>query len=227
MDWASVKSVTIPEGDVQSVAIGGVTVWTKPSPLPYDAEVEYIESTGTQYIDTGVKQASDIEVLIGYRPVGSTVGWGTYFGCGYDDKSSNNILVRHYTTTASNLNPWFGNSNYQECQITVNTSSRIVARLKYGSCTVDGQTRAITSSAANLKTAYNMYLFSANKDNAPWRSQPCRIYALKVWKSGVPVRDYIPCRIGQTGYLFDLVSGQLFGNAGTGAFVIGPDKTGA
>ena len=27
------------------------------------------------------------------------------------------------------------------------------------------------------------------------------------------------------GYLFDRVSGQLFGNAGTGAFTIGPDKT--
>lgn len=43
--------------------------------------------------------------------------------------------------------------------------------------------------------------------------------------NGVLVRDYIPVRVGQTGYLFDNVSKQLFGNAGTGAFVIGPDKT--
>lgn len=27
------------------------------------------------------------------------------------------------------------------------------------------------------------------------------------------------------GYMYDRVSGELFGNAGTGAFVIGPDKT--
>ena len=33
MNFAGVQSVTIPEGDVRSIAIGGVTVWTKPNPL--------------------------------------------------------------------------------------------------------------------------------------------------------------------------------------------------
>ena len=41
-------------------------------------------------------------------------------------------------------------------------------------------------------------------------------------------RDFIPVRVGSganaVGYMYDRVSGQLFGNAGTGAFVIGPDK---
>ena len=41
-----------------------------------------------------------------------------------------------------------------------------------------------------------------------------------------PVRDLVPVRVGQVGYLFDRVSGELFGNAGTGAFVVGPDKNG-
>lgn len=36
--------------------------------------------------------------------------------------------------------------------------------------------------------------------------------------------DFIPVRKGNVGYMFDRVSGQLFGNAGTGAFIIGPDK---
>lgn len=38
MNFAGVQSITIPEGDVRSVAIGGVIVWTKPNPLPYVAE---------------------------------------------------------------------------------------------------------------------------------------------------------------------------------------------
>ena len=38
------------------------------------------------------------------------------------------------------------------------------------------------------------------------------------------IRDFIPVRVGSTGYLYDKVSGQLFGNAGTGDFVLGPDK---
>ena len=36
----------------------------------------------------------------------------------------------------------------------------------------------------------------------------------------------IPVRKDGVGYMYDKISGQLFGNAaGTGAFVIGPDKT--
>ena len=43
-------------------------------------------------------------------------------------------------------------------------------------------------------------------------------------------RDFIPVRftneLGETeGAMFDRVSGQLFRNDGTGAFIIGPDKT--
>jgi hypothetical protein len=34
----------------------------------------------------------------------------------------------------------------------------------------------------------------------------------------------IPVRIGTTGYMYDRVSGQLFGNAGTDDFILGNDK---
>ena len=42
---------------------------------------------------------------------------------------------------------------------------------------------------------------------------------------GVSIFDFIPVRVGSIGYMYDRVSGQLFGNSGTGAFIIGPDKT--
>ena len=51
-----------------------------------------------------------------------------------------------------------------------------------------------------------------------------RIYYVRI--SGVC--DFIPVRVGSganaVGYLYDRVSGELFGNMGSGAFVIGPDK---
>ena len=37
------------------------------------------------------------------------------------------------------------------------------------------------------------------------------------------VLDLIPVRKGNIGYMYDRVSGQLFGNQGTGAFIIGND----
>jgi hypothetical protein len=36
--------------------------------------------------------------------------------------------------------------------------------------------------------------------------------------------DLVPVRIGNVGYMYDKVSGKLFGNAGTGNFILGPDK---
>ena len=57
-----------------------------------------------------------------------------------------------------------------------------------------------------------------------------RLYYLKMSKDGSSVRDFIPVRFTNSlgvseGAMYDRVSGQLFRNAGTGAFVIGPDKT--
>ena len=52
MDFASIKQITIPEGDVKQIAIGGDIVWKK---RPNQSEVQYIEKTGTteSYFNTG------------------------------------------------------------------------------------------------------------------------------------------------------------------------------
>ena len=42
--------------------------------------------------------------------------------------------------------------------------------------------------------------------------------------NGVVLADMIPVRVGSVGYMYDRVSGQLFGNDGTGDFIVGPDK---
>lgn len=50
-----------------------------------------------------------------------------------------------------------------------------------------------------------------------------RLYSASISLGGNLVRDMIPARAGQVGYLYDKVSGQLFANQGTGNFVLGPD----
>jgi hypothetical protein len=53
-----------------------------------------------------------------------------------------------------------------------------------------------------------------------------RIYWAKYWEAGVLMRDFIPVRKGSTGYMYDRVSGHLFGNeASTGDFILGNDIT--
>lgn len=50
-----------------------------------------------------------------------------------------------------------------------------------------------------------------------------RIYYMKIYENSVLIRDFIPVRKDGIGYMYDRVSGQLFGNAGTGSFILGPD----
>lgn len=54
-----------------------------------------------------------------------------------------------------------------------------------------------------------------------------RISNVRISKGSEIVRDFIPVRIGTTGYMYDKVSRQLFANAGTGRFVLGNDVANA
>lgn len=50
-----------------------------------------------------------------------------------------------------------------------------------------------------------------------------RFWGGQIWEGTTLVRDFVPCRIGTTGYLYDRVSQTLFDNIGTGDFTLGPD----
>jgi len=54
MDFANVKQLVIGSKEVDTLYIGGREVWKKPSPLPYDSEVEYLGCSGQQYVETGL-----------------------------------------------------------------------------------------------------------------------------------------------------------------------------
>lgn len=50
-----------------------------------------------------------------------------------------------------------------------------------------------------------------------------KLYTARYWQNGSLVRDFVPVAIGDTGFLWDTVSGGLLGNSGTGAFGVGPE----
>ena len=52
IDFANVKSIFIPEGEVLNIKRGAELLWQNVV-APLYTELEYIESTGTQWIDTG------------------------------------------------------------------------------------------------------------------------------------------------------------------------------
>lgn len=86
--------------------------------------------------------------------------------------------------------------------------------------------RAIQTFAANYNTAETtITLFAEHRQTRYYNCLKGKIMAFSIGfnSDANNIIDFIPVRVGQVGYLYDRVSGQLFGNSGTGAFIVGPD----
>lgn len=70
-----------------------------------------------------------------------------------------------------------------------------------------------------VPSPYPIRLFGYNSVNRAY----CKIYNFILRENNKSVLDMIPVRVGGEGFMYDRVSGKLFGNAGTGRFILGPD----
>lgn len=90
---------------------------------------------------------------------------------------------------------------------------------------IDNSINLVTGTST-FSTDINFYLLALNVYNTPALANTApgaRIKQSKIYISNVLVRDFIPVRVGSVGYLYDRVSKRLFGNKGTGNFVLGQD----
>ena len=190
--------------------------------LPYDAEVEYLESTGEQWIDTGVVPTlySKSEVVAKFTSISSSQICGAYWEgtnnafdvCGVANGS---WFMRALTSGSPIPSGWTANTN----------KHTFVSDAQTNTMSVDGV--SITRSAVAIGIPVSVYLFSRHeRSTGSSVTYPClmQIFRVKFWDNGTLVRDFIPVRIGTEGAMYDRVSNQLFRNQGAGAFVIGPDK---
>ena len=187
--------------------------------LPYDAEVEFLESTGTQWIDTGYSfnSATDKVELV-FELLTTTPDYKWVFGA-YDATGNQYRLAigRGWGTNRKTFG-YGATTSYINDNLYYNGPHNYVANTSGAG--IDGTTLV---AFANFSTESNIILFSIPLDLTGYCSNS-RIWSYKHYRNGVLVRDLIPVRKGTVGYLYDRVSGKLFGSAGTGDFVLGPDK---
>lgn len=193
----------------------------------FDSRVEYLESTGTQYIKTGFTITDTTSyngrimptalpfnsAMFGYRFVNSATAYGNMRFCFiYSDGriGLRNGLDVQNSTMAVVVGSLY-NIEVDNQSVRLNDSVWINADNKKVGMTPPGEA----------------WLFSVNCTgyyNLDVEHPVCmRLYSWQIFDNGVLVRDFIPVRVGNIGYMFDAVSGKLFGNAGTGNFILGPD----
>lgn len=187
----------------------------------YEAEVEYLESDGNSFIDTGLKASSELGIFAHIQ--NSQNVKAMLFGGGDGIINKEFAFLGYSSDETSQYR--FGTSYIENAKLDAdiiyefdNTQSHNI--MKVGNLTY-------TAPDGTFESSFNLILFGVNRKDVPNKSTGVRIYDFKIYQNFTLVRDFIPVRIGNVGYMYDKVSKQLFANKGTGNFVLGNDVSNA
>ena len=186
-------------------------------------EVEYIESTGTQWIDTGVIFNHGIKITAQMGFV-EKVNSKTLFGVRLDTGATR-FLVTYYQ--GLDFAYWSDYEPFQpDVDILYNITFDSSKPLKY-ICGVDNQTweRGINQELISDITGY-IFAYHRKSDNSPQGMSKSYFKSMKIENSnGEKLFDAIPCYRKSDGEIgiYDTVSKQFLTNQGTGSFLKGED----
>ena len=180
--------------------------------------LEYIESTGTQYIDTGFKPNNNTRVVLDFEP---TVAYSSIVGIF-------GIRDTKYATAANMFIFWNNGTNtfrtdYFGTNKTMTVSTLLVRQTvdKDKNLTTIGSVSA-SNTASKGQCSNNLYLFCTNDAGTANYFAKLKLYSCQIYNNGTLIRDYIPCQTtsGVAG-LWDNVNSKFYQNAKTGSFITG------
>lgn len=230
------KGVTVPSGsgfdDYASLIASIPQDGGGGSPLPY-TPLEYIETDGTAYIDSGVvakatmsfdikvkmnSSISSSEIFVG---VGSTDGnAGTLNGLWRSSNNQGKIGYGYYYIYSGILTPT-SFTNPFEVSTRLLKGSCVMGVKEYGS---SSYTSTSTNRTSTVSSSQSLYIFATNVSGSPAYnvSSGSRIYYVRIISGGsLPnlAFDGVPALYNGEYGLWDNVSHSFFGNAaGSGAF---------
>jgi len=178
--------------------------WKSRTRLPDGfVETEWLESAGSSYMDTGLKASFDDAYEWRAVQTASTSNQAI-IGDG-NTKTDSNFAVwvarPGYTSAAYGVEFSFGdggNSAYKvvasksDCDVTEWHTYR--TELATGKARIDGALVGTASSVSAFQNTKKLVLFGSwrgNSSNSQFRG---RISSFAAWRSGVLVRDFVPCR---------------------------------
>ena len=210
------KGVTVPA----ATTIDGYAALVDQIGVSYDSQVEYLQSTGTQYIDTGVVPTATIGLSVHVQVTQS----GDHYFCGLRDTTGNTRWCIGY-----NNNYYYGYTGSGGISTTSKTS-RDILNLNFENnkkfmLNIGGSIYTYSLPSLEFTPVHNIRLFGAAGVSASYMVGYIKLYSCLISDGYNIIMDLIPVRVGQVGYMYDRVSRRLLGNNGTGSFTLGPDVT--
>lgn len=181
-------------------------------------ELEYIESSGTQYIDTRISAATQIGFEIDLQVIDTSLE-KSFFGARIGDYNRFGLLnwanAFHMTIGNNSIWNYSVDTNRHTCSVKVSANNNYT-------WTFDSYSGTGTADDG-VKVNQNFSLFSNNRDT----KGAMRLYSAKLFdSSGNTIRNFIPVkRLADNAVcLYDKVLSTYFENVGTGNFIAGPEK---
>ena len=222
-----VKSFNASYGDNTTMTINAISYYAyyspAPKPEPEPIPINYIQSTGTQYIDSGVVETAD-----------------TAIDCSFDIVSPASAYVFGSKQNSQNkaYNAFFNDNAFEYNYVDIINDSSISLRSVTISQNVTGTKNKIVITDSNLGaveyeksigTPQNetILICAIRKNDGSIRPYGGRlkIKYFKIKQKGELVRDFVPRKnpSGEVG-LYDNITKQFYGNAGSGAFISGEEE---
>lgn len=183
--------------------------------------LEYIQSTGTQYINCGFTTSANMYVEADCEP--SANGHADQSLFSFHNNSNSGQRCEVYRSSDSKMYYFIPNSQKSVATATP-TNTRI--KVKYQQ-TATSQTLTVgdESVTGNLSIGTNPYVEIFTYVGTYRYYGEFKLYSIKFKKDDVLVRDYIPVKRNSDNAigLLDLVEMKFYGNSGSGTFTAGSE----
>ena len=220
------------DSDTQQWVYGDMAVCLPSSRLPAEyQEVEHIESTGTQYIDTGLtlNDFTAVSMTVQFNAITSSPEY-----CGlYDDNNSRQAWgfgLRGSTGKYAWIYPTTTGSDFVVEGVTATTNKvKLQTALSHynGGYLISDNTNTSTASNIHQNTGtVSFYIGARNKSGTASELCNAKFYEVSFFDwLGIKVAEFIPCyrkADGEIG-MYDTVNGVFYTNSGSGTFTKGAD----
>lgn len=174
-------------------------------------QIEYIESDGSCYIDTGFIPNQDSRVVARFQHTANSTN-EFLFGS-RSSVSSNSFCFSNYT--AGEYRTHY-NNKYLDFSTTISTLYFLDKNKNV--TTINNGAGVITHDYESFTCPAPLYLFCVNKNGTREDYAKCRLYEMQIYDNGTLVRDFVPVyhNIRMEYGLYDKLNDMFYPNAGSG-----------
>ena len=186
-----------------------------------DKYIDYVQSTGQQYINTGINGRSGTKVAVAFTGYGGT----SYNGL-FGENTGHQFLIDHHN--GSGLRILYDGYGYGAALTTGdNVYNDISVEISSDGATLTYVANGARATAATGRTAQDsetpMYIFGYNANGAHIQGSSVKLYAFRIWQDGVLVRNFRPCMKNNEAGLYDTVEGYIYTSETTTPLNAPPD----